>query len=97
MSEGEKTPLPIQRLTNPMPDHSQPSGIAIGESGITGHVEIPHVPQKTNPASTAKRAVKARNQACFGLSRIYLMNMIAMIAKTIVKMATVSTMPSAPK
>ena len=64
----------------------------------------PHDPQKTTAAHTAKTAVnaansaaKARKQACFGLSRIYLMNMIAMIAKTIVKMATVSTMPSAPK
>ena len=64
---------------------------------MTGAISGLHVPQKTNPANVANTATKARNQACFGLSRIYLMNMIAMIAKTIVKMATVSTMPSAPK
>ena len=64
---------------------------------MTGAISGLHVPQKTNPARAANTAAKARNQACFGLSRIYLMNMIAMIAKTIVKMATVSTMPSAPK
>ena len=80
-----------------MPDHSQPSGIAIGESGITGHVEIPHVPQKTNPASAANTAAKARNQACFGLSRIYAIEPRAMSANTIAKIATVSTMPSAAR
>ena len=98
MSEGEKMPLPIHRRTNPIPDHSQPSGIAIGESGITGHVEIPHVPQKTNAAHTAKTAVNAANQMTFGFFRvIYAIEPRAMSANTIAKIATVSTMPSAAR
>jgi hypothetical protein len=55
------------------------------------------VPQKTNPASAANTAAKARNQACFGLSRIYAILPMARYAKTSAKMATVSTMPSAAK
>ena len=72
-------------------------GYDVGQSGITGAISGLHVPQKTTAAHTAKTAVNAANHPHLGLRRIYLMNMIAMIAKTIVKMATVSTMPSAPK
>ena len=64
---------------------------------MTGAISGLHVPKKTTAAHTAKTAVNAANHPHLGLRRIYLMNMIAMIAKTIVKMATVSTMPSAPK
>jgi hypothetical protein len=66
-------------------------------SGATNPMFGPHDPQKTIAAHTAKTAVNAANHPHLGLRRIYLMNMIAMIANTIVKMATVSTMPSAPK
>ena len=64
-------------------------------SGATNVTSDDQHPQKTNPASAANTAAKARNQAKAGFGRIYAILPSAMIVNTIMKMATVSTTPSA--
>ena len=64
---------------------------------MSGTKSSDHVPQNTNPISTAKAAVNPRNHAVLGFSLTCQILLSAMMVKTIVNMATVSIMPSAPK
>ena len=95
ISHGVNLPVFTQSLKTEAiyPSHGKVSRA----SGITGHTERDHVPQKTNPANTAKMAVKARRNTFFSLRRIYAILPRAISAKTIVKIATVSTMPRAAR